>query len=134
MRPAPLRYALAPAGVRLDQNGSFPVNPSAEFLPKWQPRWHLTASCEIPSARQEFLIALLPYADGKETTLADTRPVDGTGCRAVEVRTASARHVILFRRAGYDGAMQAGGLSSRAAVLAAGFDLNGRAIGRLEIQ
>ena len=123
---------LSPAALHFDQTGAFPVNPAAEFLPKWQPRWHLTASTDRPSRRQEFITILLPYREG-EAPAVETRLLEGTGCRAIELRSGATRHVVLFRRAGHEGVMEAGGVSSKAAVAAEG-SVSGRPAGRLEAQ
>ena len=117
---------LLPETLRFEQAENFPT----ATLGKYPPQWHLTAHSETPVARRQFVTVLLPHRKGAEAALAAARLIEGRNCRAVEVRTAGARHVILFRDAA--GPMEAAGLRSGAAVYAAGFDSQGKPAGVLE--
>ena len=75
---------------------------------------------------------LLPHRKGGESGVAAARLIEGRNCRALELRTAGARHVVMLRLPGVKGDMQAAGLSSNATVYAAGFDSEGKPVGMLE--
>jgi hypothetical protein len=51
----------------------------------------------------------------------------------VELRTKSARHIVILRLAGEAGPMEAGGLSSEAELFAAGFNQEGTPAGSLSV-
>jgi hypothetical protein len=119
---------LLPETLRFEQAEGFP----AATLGKYPPQWHLTAHAENPAARRQFVTVLLPHRQGGEGPLAAARLIEGRNCRAVELRTAGARHVVLFREAGAEGLMEAAGLRSSAVAYAAGYDSEGKPAGTLE--
>jgi hypothetical protein len=126
---------LAPAKLRLEQTGKFPVAPNESVKGKDYPdQWHLTAHADEPTTRRQFLTVLLPFHEGGESSLPVARLLDGRNCRAVELRTARARHVVMLRGADKKGAMQMGDLRSDAKVFAAGFTADGRRVGSLEVR
>ncbi len=125
---------LTPDRLQFQQSGNFDVDPDPAFERGWRPQWHLTASTVAPAQRGEFLTLLVPYQTNDPPGPIEASLLEGTGCRAAEIRTAAGRHVVLFRHSGYDGSMQAGGLASNALALAVGFDLEGREIGRQAIE
>ncbi|MBM3890044.1 MAG: hypothetical protein FJ388_13085 [Verrucomicrobia bacterium] len=126
---------LAPAKLRLEQTGKFPVAPNEAVKGKNYPdQWHLTAHADEPAAQRQFLTVLLPFREGAEASLPAVRLLDGRNCNAVELRTARARHVVMFRGADQKGAMEAGGLRSDAKVFAAGFAASGQRAGCLEVR
>jgi hypothetical protein len=119
---------LLPGSVHFEQTEGFPVAP----VERYPPQWHLAAATDSPATQQQFLTVLLPYREGGEARLPSVRLVEGRGCRCVEIRSAGARHVVLFRQGDQPGSMEAAGAISSANVLAAGFDPQGRTLGRLE--
>jgi hypothetical protein len=96
-------------------------------------QWHLTAFADAPAASQQFITVLLPHRPGAEAALPEVRLLDGKRCRAVELRTKSARHIVMLRQAGEGGAMEAGGVNSEAKVFAAGFNPEGASAGSLAV-
>jgi hypothetical protein len=95
-------------------------------------QWHLTAHADEAATRRQFVVAMLPSRTGKEAALPTVRLLEGRNCQAVELCTAHARHVVMFRRDREGVAMEAGGMRSDATVLAVGFDSNGKRFGSLE--
>ncbi|MBM4084189.1 MAG: DUF4962 domain-containing protein, partial [Planctomycetes bacterium] len=126
---------LAPSGLRFEQTGKFPAPPNESVKGKAYPdQWHLTAHADEPATRRQFVTVLLPFRDGHEGSLPAARLLEGRTCRAVELRSARARHVVLFRAAGQRGDMEAGGVRADAAVYAVGFDPLGKRLGDLEVR
>jgi hypothetical protein len=126
---------LAPAKLRLEQTGKFPVAPNEAVKGKTYPnQWHLTAHADEPATRRQFLTVLLPFREGGEASLPSVRLLECRNCRAIELRTARARHVVMLRDADRTGLMEAGDLRSDATVFAAGFSADNRRAGSLEIR
>jgi hypothetical protein len=102
---------LAPSGLRLEQTGKFPVPPNEEVRGKDYPdQWHLTAHADEPATRRQFVTVLLPFREGGEGALPSVRLLED---RAVELRTARARHVVTLR----NGVMKASATGERAGSL-----------------
>ena len=135
-RDARLRVQfLAPAALRLEQTGKFPVAPNEEVRGKNYPdQWHLTAHTDEPAPSLQFVTVLLPYRAGAEASLPAVRLLESHNCRAIEVRSAHARHVILCRTAKDSGLMEAAGLNSGGKLLAVGFTPDSQLYGSIEVQ
>lgn len=128
-------HFLAPAKLRLEQSGKFPVPPDEAVKGKDYPdQWHLTAHADEPATQRQFLTVLLPFCDGAEASLPTVRVLEGRNCSAVELRATRTRHVVMFRMVGEAGMMEAGGLRSDARVVAASFSVGGRSAGALEVR
>ena len=126
---------LAPAKLRLEQTGKFPIEPNEAVRSKNYPdQWHLTAHADEPATRREFLTVLLPYRAGAEGALPAVRVIEGRNCRAVELQTAQGRHVVMFRSDEEAGAMEAGELRSDAKIFAACVASGGQRTGSLEVR
>jgi len=76
---------------------------------------------------------LLPYRAGAETSLPAVRLLESHNCRAIELRSAHARHVILCRTAKDSGLMEAAGLNSGGKLLAVGFTSDSQHYGSIEV-
>jgi hypothetical protein len=128
-------HFLAPEKLRFEQTDQFTAPPVTEVHSKQEfpNQWHLTANADTPAARQQFITVLLPYHAGAEAALAEVRLLAGEHCRAVELRTKTARHVVLLRAPGESGAMTAGGVTSRATIFATGSDAEKGTFGSIEI-
>jgi hypothetical protein len=126
---------LAPADLRFEQTDQFTDAPVKEVHSKqeYPNQWHLTVNADAPAARQQFVTVLLPYRAGGEAGLPEVRLIAGQHCRAVELRTKTARHLVLLRLPGEEGAMEAEGLKSDGRIFATGFDSEKAAFGSIEI-
>ena len=126
---------LAPSALRLEQTSKFSVAPSESVRGKRFPdQWHLTAHADEAATQQQFVTVLLPFREGAEPSLPAVQMLQGGNCRAVELRTAGARHVIMFRPPGQTGTMKLGDLQSDAKLFVAGFTAAGESIGSLEVR
>ena len=127
---------LAPAQLRFEQTDQFTVPPVRDIHRNegYPNQWHLTAHADEPATQQHFITVLLPYRSGADAALPEVKMIDGKNCRAVELRTPRARHVILVRTPEASGPMEAGGLHSDAKVLAAGFTATGESAGSLDVR
>jgi len=126
---------LAPTGLRFEQTGKFTEAPNESVKGKSYPdQWHLTAHADEPLTRRQFVTVLLPFREDRDASLPAVRLLEGRNCRAVEIRSARARHVIMLRSAGQTGMMEVGDLRSDAKVFAAGFNASGQRSGSLEVR
>jgi hypothetical protein len=128
-------HFLAPANLRFEQTDQFTAPPVKDVHRNdgYPNQWHLTAFADTPVTQQQFVTVLLPYRAEAEAALPEVRLLEGAHCRAVELRTKSARHIVMLRSAGEAGPMEAGGLRSGAELFAAGFSREGTPTGSLSV-
>lgn len=126
---------LAPGALGFEQTSGFPVAPNRSGGRKgsYDDQWHLSAQTALKARRQQFVTVLLPFREGGEPSLPMVRLLPGSNCLSVELTTADARHLVLWRPAGQEGVMDSDTIRSGAYLKAIGFNRANKKIGGLEV-
>ena len=110
---------LLPTNLGMEVTSGFPVEPvnrySTDPVPpeNYFPEWHLTATPQQPTAREEFLAAMqirrLGARRGPEAVIES---VEGDAARGVRFQCGESTHYVILRRPGAEGVIHSAGLET----------------------